>query len=179
MTPAPPQRTPLQENMIIQEARNLRALREITPFSAAQSEDELPDIDFLQHGTGFDGIKPRSNIAPTPNSVLRTPMIEAGGGGSSTSSVSMLSRGGSSRATPLLRDQFGLNDRPPQRSMTPSAQTLLHEDRHDVDGSDAFSVSDMSTTSEVGAASLCVGFMRSVVMKCFDSFRCQSESAKN
>lgn len=153
-----PQRTPMQENMIIQEARSMRALREITPFAAAQSEEELPDIDFPQGGTGFDGIAPRDNSVATPNVVLRTPQIEAGTGSGSSSSV--MSSKGSSRATPMLRDQFGLNDwqakslgvggmgtPAPSPSPAGAEPTPMTMD----DNSDAFSVSDISMTSEVSS----------------------------
>ena len=167
-TPVAPQRTPMQENFILEEARNLRALREITPFTAAQTEEELPDISFLQEGTGFESIQPRDNTVATPNMVLRTPQTEAGGagagtgaGGSSSSSSSVMpSRAGgtsvsasASRATPLLRDQFGLNEWQAKSlavggtpAQTPSATPLTE---YANDNSDAFSVSDISMTSEV------------------------------
>lgn len=155
-TPAAPQRTPLQENMILQEARNLRALREITPFTAAQTEDELPDISFLQGGTGFESIKPRDNTVATPNMVLRTPQTDAGGGGGAGlgggSSVVSSSRGGTSRATPQLRDQFGLNEWQAKSLAvggTPAHSTSTPMTEYTNDNSDAFSVSDISMTSEI------------------------------
>jgi pre-mRNA-splicing factor CDC5/CEF1 len=156
-TPAAPQRTPLQENMILQEARNLRALREVTPFTAAQNDEELPDISFLQGGTGFESIQPRDNSVATPNMVLRTPQIEAGAGtgaGVDAGHGSVVSSRGTSRATPMLRDQFGLNEwqakslalgGTPARTPSSTPMTELGS----VDNSDAFSVSDMSMTSEV------------------------------
>ena len=147
-TPAVPQRTPLQENIVLNEARNLRALREVTPFTAAQNDEELPDIGFLQGGTGFESVKPRDNTVATPNVVLRTPQIEAGVGGDSDSVVTGK---GSSRATPMIRDQFGLNEWE-SRSLaiggTPlPSSTPMSEFNHD--NSDTFSVSDVSVTSEV------------------------------
>eukprot|EP01041_Mallomonas_annulata_P011533 gene11533-24126_t len=101
-----PLRTPLQENIIMQEARNLRALRDVTPFS----DSELPEM--ASGGTGFEGINPRNAKLATPNTMLAgnsTPLT--------TTSSSALVRSGSGNATPMslsgrtpLRDQFGLND---------------------------------------------------------------------
>jgi len=148
-TPAAPQRTPMQENIILQEARNLRAFREITPFTAAQSEEELPDVAFLNGGTGFDSVKPRDNTVATPNLVLRTPQVDAGAVGSGST---VMSSKATPKATPILRDQFGLNEwqgkslavgGTPAPSATP--MTEYGADDH----SDAFSVSDMSMTSEI------------------------------
>jgi pre-mRNA-splicing factor CDC5/CEF1 len=167
-TPSAPQRTPMQENVVLQEARNLRALREITPFAAAQTEDELPDMEFLQRGTGFESITPRDNSVATPNVVLRTPQIEAGGAGAGGSSV--VSIKGTSRATPMLRDQFGLNEWQAKSlavggtpAPTPSS-TPMSEFTHD--NSDAFSVSDISTTSEVNERAYYVYFYTQLLSVC-------------
>jgi pre-mRNA-splicing factor CDC5/CEF1 len=147
-TPAAPQRTPMQENIVLQEARNLRALREITPFTAAQTEDELPDMEFLNGGTGFESAKPRDNSVSTPNLVLRTPQIDAGGSSSGT----VVSSKATSRATPMLRDQFGLNEWQAKSLAiggTPAPSSTPMTDFGTEDHSDAFSVSDMSMTSVV------------------------------
>ena len=102
-----PQRTPMQEDIIMQEAKNLIALRDITPLHG----EELPE---LYEGTGFGGVTPRTAKLATPNTVLATP--NRPGSGSYTPSVSAtatpLSVAGSTYTasqTPL-RDQFGLND---------------------------------------------------------------------
>lgn len=51
--PSPtPQRTPIQEDIIMQEARNLRAIRDMTPLSG--SGEDLPE---LYEGTGFSGVQ--------------------------------------------------------------------------------------------------------------------------
>lgn len=144
-TPALPQRTPVQENFVLQEARNLRALREMTPFTAAESEEQLPSMEHLESGTGFEGIKPKDHTVATPNVVLKTPQIDAGG----NSAASVQSKT-TNKATPLLRDQFGLNEwqRPSSflASQTPSSTPL---GERGIDNSDTFSVSDVSVTSEI------------------------------
>ena len=61
-----PLRTPMQEDVIMQEARNARALRDMTPLSG----EELPE---LYEGTGFGGVTPRMSKMATPNTVLATP----------------------------------------------------------------------------------------------------------
>ena len=108
-----PLRTPMQENIIMQEAKNLRALRDITPFS----DTEMPE---LLEGTGFEGIQPRKATVATPNTLLvnsnqsgagsNTPLLtgtpQVGGGSSALVRSTPLSIGG---RTPL-RDQLGLND---------------------------------------------------------------------
>lgn len=103
-----PLRTPVQENIVMQEARNLRILRDMTPLAG----DELPE---LQEGTGFEGMKPRNAKLATPNSVLGTPARGGPGStpvihtpGSVTSSFGGSVAGGSKQL--LLRDQLGLND---------------------------------------------------------------------
>lgn len=105
-----PQRTPMQEDVIMQEARNLRRLREMTPLLDSQSDAELPE---LYEGTGFHGVKPRSGVAATPNTVLGTPLLMGAKGSSDSVSGSHWKAGGSVAAsassTPLLRDQLGLN----------------------------------------------------------------------
>jgi pre-mRNA-splicing factor CDC5/CEF1 len=143
--PSPtPQRTPIQEDIIMQEARNLRALREMTPLNA----EDLPE---LYEGTGFSGVflqliidmytiliyrlltcsnikvNPRSAKLATPNTVIGTP--QRAGFANATPSIlgTPLSVAGSSYTssqTPL-RDQFGLNN----------------------DVSDTFSVSDSMSVS--------------------------------
>lgn len=102
-----PMRTPVQEDIIMQEAKNLRALSKMTPLTA----QELPE---LYEGTGFDGITPRRPSMTTPNALmgstparggLTTPgMLSIAGatpqrhGGGSGSSVAGSARGGQSIA---------------------------------------------------------------------------------
>ena len=132
---ATPMRTPLQEDVIMQEARNARILREMTPMTGQEVEE-------LHEGTGFEGVAPRTAVRATPNTVLATPGRGVGGVGStparggvpsaSPAAVFQASNGGMGR-TPL-RDQFGLND------------------PHNIHGGfrgddDSFSVSDVASTS--------------------------------
>lgn len=114
-----PLRTPMEENIILQEARNARAVREMTPFVASEREDMvLPD---LYSGTGFDGITPRSVRLATPSMMLnniQTPSSDLREQSSTlriASSVndtpmSTLSNTKSDRNSGLTRDQYGLND---------------------------------------------------------------------
>lgn len=89
-----PSRTPIQEDIIMQEARNLRVLREMTPLSGK----ELPE---LYEGTGFEGVNPRAAKLATPNVLIAaTP----GRGTVASTPASFLGPG----QTPL-RDEFGLN----------------------------------------------------------------------
>lgn len=57
-----PLRTPVQENIIMQEARNQRAFRDMDPLAG----DDLPE---LYEGTGFQGMTPRMSKMATPNTV--------------------------------------------------------------------------------------------------------------
>jgi len=109
-----PLRTPMQENIIMQEAKNLRALRDITPFS----DTEMPE---LLEGTGFEGIQPRKATLATPNTLLVNSNQNGNGGGNTPllHGTPLISGGSSAlvRSTPLsmsgrtpLRDQLGLND---------------------------------------------------------------------
>jgi pre-mRNA-splicing factor CDC5/CEF1 len=108
-----PQRTPLQENIVMQEARNLRALREMAPLSG----DELPE---LLEGTGFEGINPRVARLATPNTVLGTPArnsVAATPASVMSSDVSVIGSQFSgvgnksgNKSRPLIRDALGLND---------------------------------------------------------------------
>lgn len=115
--PATPLRTPVQEDIVMQEARNLRALSKMTPLMMHEQGQELPE---LYAGTGFDGVAPRRANLATPNVVLgqQTPLHTA----SHTGSMSVLStpaRGGTMHATSslaggsvagsVMRDSFGLN----------------------------------------------------------------------
>ncbi|CAM9306335.1 unnamed protein product, partial [Ectocarpus fasciculatus] len=102
---ATPLRTPLQENVILQEARNLRILRDTNPLLDHQNDVEMPE---LQGGFGFDGVDPRATKLATPNTVLTTPMIGAPEGDRSVRSNATSSRWGAAPSS-VLRDQFGLN----------------------------------------------------------------------
>ena len=102
---ATPLRTPLQENVILQEARNLRILRDTNPLLDHQNDVEMPE---LQGGFGFDGVDPRSAKLATPNTVLATPMSGAPDGDRSVRSHTSSSRWGAAPSS-VLRDQFGLN----------------------------------------------------------------------
>eukprot|EP01033_Poteriospumella_lacustris_P000852 gene851-610_t len=144
--PATPLRTPQQEDFIMQEARNLRALSKMTPLMMQEANvEDLPD---LSSGTGFDGIAPRKHSSATPNplvantpsrqgvnssgsvmgglSVLSTPLGRGGRVGGASSTMSVAGGGGGSGGSVVIRDSFGLN----QSSHA---------------GDDAFSVSDMSS----------------------------------
>jgi pre-mRNA-splicing factor CDC5/CEF1 len=96
-----PLRTPVQEDIIMQEARNQRVLRDMTPLLGK----DLPE---LYEGTGFEGATPRSAKLATPNTLISgTPLSQGMTPGSKTpSTVSVSSR------TPSLqiRDHFGLNE---------------------------------------------------------------------
>eukprot|EP01039_Chlorochromonas_danica_P008401 gene8401-9260_t len=96
---ATPLRTPQQEDVILQEAKNLRVLREMTPLTT----QELPE---LYEGTGFAGATPRRHVAMTPNALLaqQTPMRN--GNSSVLNTPSGVSVAGSVMS---YRDQFGLN----------------------------------------------------------------------
>lgn len=94
-----PLRTPKQDDVIMQEARNAIAMNRVGVVPLAGGE--LPE---LYEGTGFDGVAPRNIKLATPNlylnpgdTPLRTPASSVMGSIASVSS------------TPL-RDQFGLND---------------------------------------------------------------------
>lgn len=121
-----PMRTPMQESVIMQEAKNLRILREMTPLLDGQRDSDLPE---LYEGTGFAGVQPKNARLATPNVVFGTPMHGGHNGDMAASDIGSVmgtparfalpSSGGSvvstttfrsSSATPLLmRDQFGLN----------------------------------------------------------------------
>mmetsp|Transcript_1666 Transcript_1666/g.1816 ORF Transcript_1666/g.1816 Transcript_1666/m.1816 type:complete len:805 (+) Transcript_1666:172-2586(+) len=94
-----PLRTPVQENIIMQEARNQRAFRDMDPLAG----DDLPE---LYEGTGFQGMTPRESKMATPNTVLATP----GHNGGSTPMATPGSVSGVMVAGTPMRDQFGLND---------------------------------------------------------------------
>jgi pre-mRNA-splicing factor CDC5/CEF1 len=109
---ATPLRTPLQENTILQEARNLRILRDVNPLLDHQNDVELPE---LQGGFGFEGVDPRTSKLATPNSVLATPMSAMEADDASVHQGSVSSRwtgagsgAGAGRAV-ARRDHFGLN----------------------------------------------------------------------
>lgn len=116
---ATPLRTPLQENQLMQEARNLLSLRSIVPLADGEKDEALPEI---KGGFGFAGATPRTQAMATPNILAAnaqatitaatpmrnpgsTPMIGYGGPGSVIGGSSV----GGHLKTPL-RDQFGLND---------------------------------------------------------------------
>jgi pre-mRNA-splicing factor CDC5/CEF1 len=120
-------RTPQYEDVIMQEARNLRALNKMTPLMS----QELPE---LYEGTGFQGITPRRSVQQTPNQLAlntpsrnigsSTPSVFGGGEGSTTK--------GSKFGSMVIRDSFGLN--------TPSSMAQNQFDN------DAFSVSEVSAS---------------------------------
>lgn len=99
---ATPLRTPIQENVILQEARNLRILRDSNPLLDHQNEIEQPE---LIGGFGFEGVDPRSIRAATPNTVLATPVSSFG---TERKGVRPSSKWGAGPSS-VLRDQFGLN----------------------------------------------------------------------
>jgi pre-mRNA-splicing factor CDC5/CEF1 len=103
-----PARTPMQEDIIMQEARNQRALREMTPLFG--EEKHLPE---LHEGTGFGGVEPRKAALATPNTFLNAVSATPSRSGVSVSATP----GGASVARSMagtvpgsvLRDPFGLN----------------------------------------------------------------------
>jgi pre-mRNA-splicing factor CDC5/CEF1 len=130
-----PMRTPVQEDRLMQEARNLVALRGMAPLVSSENDEELPE---LQPGFGFDGATPNNALQATPNLFVAQAGVAAGATPLSrapgmtpmlmnASHKALSAAGGHASAlrTPL-RDQFGLNDHP---------------------NSDSFSVSDMASVS--------------------------------
>lgn len=101
------QRTPMREDIVMQEAKNLRILREMTPFSSAEGDGEA-DLPQLSEGTGFEGVNPRSSKLATPNVVLQTPGATPGPSVTPSVAASTPNTLLSSGRTPL-RDQFHLN----------------------------------------------------------------------
>ena len=110
-----PTRTPMQEDIVMQEARNQRAMRDVTCLMDADTP-----LPVLFEGTGFQGMDPRSAKLATPNAVLSTPSLGGTGGMGSTPMIMGHSDGvlmASSASVPPaagfgrtpLRDQFGLN----------------------------------------------------------------------
>lgn len=130
------QRTPMREDIVMQEARNLRVLREMTPFTSIDADDaELPQ---LSGGTGFDGINPRSSKLATPNVVLQTPGHQSVSSTPSAYSVpGNSSRGFASEGRTPMRDQYHINQ------FGRSNGDLLPTSS---DG-DSFSVSDVASVS--------------------------------
>lgn len=102
-----PSRTPMQEDIIMQEARNQRALREMTPLFGEEPQD-LPE---MYEGTGYGGVDPRKAALATPNTFLNTVAATpargelATPGGASVAGRSLVS----SVQGSVLRDPFGLN----------------------------------------------------------------------
>lgn len=111
-----PARTPMQEDIIMQEARNHRAMREMTPLFG-----EAQDLPELFEGTGYGGAEPRKANLATPNTFLNladsTPSrgvgasVRGGSGASvmSTPGGASVARSTVSAAGSVLRDPFGLN----------------------------------------------------------------------
>jgi hypothetical protein len=105
-------RTPMHEDIVMQEARNQRVLREMTPLV---DNDDGKGLGTLYEGTGFQGMAPRKTAMATPNTVLgatpghgmdvgaATPMSMASYGTKQSSSIR-------ASKSALVRDQFGLND---------------------------------------------------------------------
>jgi pre-mRNA-splicing factor CDC5/CEF1 len=60
-------RTPMHEDIVMQEARNQRVLREMTPLV---DNDDGKGLGTLYEGTGFQGMAPRKTVMATPNTVL-------------------------------------------------------------------------------------------------------------
>ena len=145
-----PMRTPIQEDIIMQEAKNQRALREMTPFLDVENDKEMPE---LYGGTGFEGSQPRRANVATPNTFLNladnsTPLRSSGsivGGGSIANNGKLLSltngsvTDGRSVNTvsnrTIIRDSFGLNsssgsvmdDNYSESGMTSIASVVRHD----------------------------------------------------
>lgn len=105
-----PQRTPLQENIVLQEARNLLLLRDMTPFSEPSSAG-LPE---LYEGTGFQGVTPRTAKLATPNTLLGSPAVHAANVNGTpltlTSGRAGVGNSLSGMGSRPMRDHFGLNE---------------------------------------------------------------------
>lgn len=103
-----PLRTPIQENIVMQEARNARLLRDMAPFTG----EELPE---LEEGSGFEGVTPRTSKLATPNTVLATPGRGPGLSGATPllptpgSVTSSFGGVGSEYGGRVVRDHLGLN----------------------------------------------------------------------
>lgn len=93
-----PIRTPQHEDIIMQEAKNLRALREMTPLN----QQELPE---LYEGTGFDGAVPRKANFTTPNTLISS--LQATPSRFPVPNTPAMSVG--SVRSKMVRDQLGLN----------------------------------------------------------------------
>lgn len=145
-----PMRTPIQEDIIMQEAKNQRALREMTPFLDVENDKEMPE---LYGGTGFEGSQPRRANVATPNTFLNladnsTPLRSSGsivGGGSIANNGKLLSLTNGSVADgrsvntvsnrTIIRDSFGLNsssgsvmdDNYSESGMTSIASVVRHD----------------------------------------------------
>ena len=102
-----PSRTPLQEDIILQEARNQRAMRDMT--SLFGEEQNLPE---LYEGTGYGGAMPRKANLATPNTFLNSVDATPSRGGSSASVTGSVARSTASSmgGHSVLRDPFGLNN---------------------------------------------------------------------
>jgi len=128
-----PQRTPMQEDIVMQEAKNLRMLRDAaTPLFAVAQQDGLvgeaeaegvegpggADAPQLFAGTGYGGIEPRKATLATPStfnnlvkgtpsgaSVMATPSGAVSVAQSTASGTTFTSQAS------VLRDPFGLNAR--------------------------------------------------------------------
>lgn len=152
-----PSRTPLQEDIIMQEARNLRALRDVTPLFGEQEQD-LPE---LYEGTGYGSIEPRKANLATPNTFLNlaagTPShsgvsssgsVLATPGGASVASRSIMTSTGTTNSTSnhsVLRDPFGLNAAAANAGMHSS--TSASSNHHDYAESDLGSVASTVRSS--------------------------------
>jgi pre-mRNA-splicing factor CDC5/CEF1 len=139
--PATPLRTPQQEDLVMQEARSLRALTKMTPLMMSQQNiEDLPD---LSGGTGFDGVAPRKHHLNTPNPlVANTPSRQGGMRGSVAGEMESISV----MSTPLGRGNFagGSNS----SSMGWAGNSVVIRDTFGLNqhsGDDSFSVSDMSS----------------------------------
>ena len=110
---ATPSHTPKSDDIIMQEAANLRLLRDMTPLSGKYNESGVPE---LFEGTGFEGSKPRVAVRATPNILLnQTPSIR----GVSDTPMSVMSNS-SILSTSTVRDAYGINSRVTQMdSMLP------------------------------------------------------------
>ena len=101
---ATPSHTPRSDDVIMQEAANLRLLRDMTPLTGKYNESGVPE---LFEGTGFEGSMPRAAVKATPNVLLnQTPSIR----GVSDTPMSVMSNS-SIQSTSTVRDLYGINNR--------------------------------------------------------------------
>ncbi|KJE89548.1 cell division cycle 5-like protein, variant [Capsaspora owczarzaki ATCC 30864] len=100
-------RTPMSQDIILEEAQNLLALTRMeTPLKGGDGPE-------VQSVFGFDGMTPRRQVTQTPNVTLRTPLRTPAAGGMAGGMTPRVGDGGASSSlggsTPF-RDSLRIND---------------------------------------------------------------------